>query len=64
MTKFETKAFECEILGDVYNNLEGRAHWYMNYNDDTMEYTEPTDKNDIERLAIIRAIMAKIEKMI
>lgn len=64
MTKFETKAFECEILGELYNSLNGKCHWYMKYNDDTAEYEEPTEKYNIERLAIIRAIMAKIEKMI
>lgn len=64
MTKFETKAFECEILGELYNSLDGKCHWYMKYNNDTDKYEEPTEAYDKERLAIIHAIMAKIEKMI
>lgn len=64
MTKFETKAFECQVLGGIYDSLVSQSHWYMKYNDDTDEYEESTEAYDKERLAIIRAIMAKVEKMI
>ena len=64
MNKFQKKSFECEMLGNVYDFLENYMHHYMTFDYETTTYAEPTEEYDIERLAIIRGIMAKIEKMI
>ena len=69
MNKFAKKAFECEIMGEVYDFLENRSHHYMKWDEEKLDYVEH-DKNDSnynwerERCEIIRKIMEKVEKMV
>lgn len=69
MNKFQKKAFECEIIGEMYDYLENRSHHYQHWDSEKCEYVDH-DTNDsnyafeIERLAIIRNIMTRVEKMI
>ena len=68
MSKFEIKAFECEILGEVYNNLENRKSWFApevaedgeQLSDWQIEY----NAKNAEKIAIIDDIMKRIEKML
>ena len=69
MNKFQKKAFECEMYGELYDYLENRCHNYMQFDNDSGEYV-PYDSSDAnytwerERAEIIRKIMEKVEKMI
>ena len=64
MNKFQAKAFECELLGDIYQSLEARKDYYRHYNSETDSWENPTEMYEIERLAIIDELMKKIEKMV
>lgn len=64
MNKFEVKAFECELLGELYNSLENRKNCYKDYDWDTGVYSDSTELYNIERIAIIEDMMKKIEKLI
>lgn len=64
MSKFEVKAFECEILGELYNTLESRKTWFKRYNAETDIYEDSDDLRDIAKVSIIDDIMKRLEKML
>ena len=64
MTKFEIKAFECELLGDLYRSLDMRKEYYQTYDHEKECYVESDDLHDIEKCAIIDDLMKKLEKML
>lgn len=64
MNKFEVKAFECEILSELYNSLDSKKNWYRTYNSETDTWQDTNDMSDLEKIAIIDDIMKRIEKML
>jgi hypothetical protein len=64
MNKFEKKSYEMELLGKMYATLTYEEKWNMNHDLDTDTYHEPTNEYNLDRLEVIRELMAKVEKMI
>ena len=64
MSKFESKAFECEVLGEIYTSLEQKKDWYRLYDSETDSWRDPENLQDLEKIAIIDDIMKRIEKML
>ena len=60
MNKFEVKAYECEILNALYQNIENRKDW------DAIKWNPETDEQepDPEKIAILDGMIAKLEKLL